>query len=256
MTPFGHYARCYDLLYRDKDYPGESRYVLDLLAAHGSRPDRLLDLGCGTGAHAEAFAADGVEVLGIDQSAEMLERAAERLSGLPPALQERLAFQRGDIRQFDLQEVFPVVTALFHVMSYQVQDTDLDATAAAVARHLAPGGLFLFDCWYGPAVLAEPPEVRSREVADKVIRATRTAYPTHYEDQHRVDVEFVLDIEDRQSGETGEVRETHRMRYLFLPELDALLSRHGMAVQGAYRWLTQEPVDATAWYACIVADKR
>ncbi|HEY2400385.1 MAG TPA: class I SAM-dependent methyltransferase, partial [Steroidobacteraceae bacterium] len=50
---FDAYAAYYDLLYRDKDYPGEARYVQSLLRRHGVSDGDLLELGCGTGRHAE-----------------------------------------------------------------------------------------------------------------------------------------------------------------------------------------------------------
>ena len=45
MSVFGPYARYYDLLYRDKDYAAEARFVADLVRAHAPRANRLLELG-------------------------------------------------------------------------------------------------------------------------------------------------------------------------------------------------------------------
>jgi len=77
---FDAYASYYDLLYRDKDYAGESRYVLDLLAQQGIPGGQLLELGCGTGRHAEHFGSAGFRVHGIDLSEKMVARAEERMS--------------------------------------------------------------------------------------------------------------------------------------------------------------------------------
>ena len=54
MNPaFDTYARYYDLLYRDKDYAGEAAYVASHIRQHAPEAARILELGCGTGAHAE-----------------------------------------------------------------------------------------------------------------------------------------------------------------------------------------------------------
>ena len=65
MSVFNHYARYYDLLYRDKDYAGEARFVHDQFAQHGLAAGRLLELGCGTGRHAVEFAKLGWIVSGF-----------------------------------------------------------------------------------------------------------------------------------------------------------------------------------------------
>nr|MBA2706707.1 SAM-dependent methyltransferase [Gemmatimonadaceae bacterium] len=52
MSVFGSYSRYYDLLYRDKDYAAESAYVASLLAVHAPGARSILEIGCGTGAHA------------------------------------------------------------------------------------------------------------------------------------------------------------------------------------------------------------
>ena len=87
----------------------------------------------------------------------MVDRANARLGGanLPP--DERVSFDIGDVRTVRFDQKFDAVAALFHVMSYQVTDSDLTETIRTASSHLAVGGVFLFDCWYGPAVADVPP---------------------------------------------------------------------------------------------------
>ena len=82
---FDSYARYYDLLYHDKDYAAESAYVASHLKRHSPRAARILELGCGTGAHAEHLARLGYAVHGVDQSETMLARAAARRKVVPPS---------------------------------------------------------------------------------------------------------------------------------------------------------------------------
>src|SRR5262249_40156392 len=123
----------YDLLYRDKDYPEEARYVRSLLARHGINGGRLLELGCGTGKHAEQLARLGYSVRGIDSSPGMVELANKRA---PAELRDGLAFELGDVRTARLGSRFDAVIALFHVASYQSANEDLTGMFATASAHL------------------------------------------------------------------------------------------------------------------------
>ena len=75
---FDAYAAYYDLLYQDKNYPKEAKYVSRLLDESGINRGEILELGSGTGKHAEEFAKMGFSVHGIDLSPEMVQKANHR----------------------------------------------------------------------------------------------------------------------------------------------------------------------------------
>jgi len=56
MKVFENYARYYDLLYHDKDYNAEAKFVHQLLQIHAPETRSILELGCGTGSHAVLLA--------------------------------------------------------------------------------------------------------------------------------------------------------------------------------------------------------
>ncbi|HEX4024342.1 MAG TPA: class I SAM-dependent methyltransferase [Steroidobacteraceae bacterium] len=246
---FEAYAAYYDLLYRDKDYPGESRYVQSLLKRHGLEAGALLELGCGTGKHADQLARLGYRVHGVDSSAAMVERARE---SVPADLRARLRFETGDARSARLAEAFDAVISLFHVASYQSSNEDLAAMFATAGAHLKSGGLFVFDFWYGPGVLTVPPSTRVKRLEDEDLVVTRIAEPTLQPNRNIVDVRYTVLVKRRSTGETFEFEETHRMRYLFLPELELMLQASGLQVLHAERWMSGE-LDLTSWLGVIVA---
>lgn len=252
MSVFGRYADWYDLFYADKDYLAESAFVDRVLRKHGANGGSLLEIGCGTGAHAESMVTHGWRVCGIDHSDQMLARARARfdLPGIGNVHQAE--FHHGDARSFDLGRQFDAAVSLFHVMSYQAEPGDLEAALKATRRHLRPGGLFLFDFWYGPAVLAQRPELRSRQVENQRHQVVRTATPTLNEDQQWVDVRYSFGIVDKMDGCHAELEELHRMRYLFPDEVTALAGRAGFRVEESMDWLTDTPPDEDSWNACAV----
>jgi predicted TPR repeat methyltransferase len=127
MSVFTSYARYYDLLYRDKPYREEADHVRRLILSHVPKAYTIVELGCGTGAHAEHLARAGMEVHGADLSEWMLERAAARRATLPDDVAQRLHFSHGDVRDVRLGVQGDAIISLFHVMSYQSENADLQA---------------------------------------------------------------------------------------------------------------------------------
>ncbi len=246
MTVFGAYSRYYDLFYRDKDYAGEADYVHGLIRRFHPAAASLLDLGCGTGRHARLLAEKGYRVAGVDRSAEMLAVAGQ-------AAPAGVTFHHGDLRTVRLGETFDVVVSLFHVISYQTGNQDLRAAFATVREHLVPGGLFIFDCWYGPAVLTDRPVVRVKRLEDGTTAVTRVVEPVLHPNDNLVDLHYQVLVRDKAAGTVDELSEIHQIRYLFRPELELLLNAAGLSLVAETEWLSGRPLGWDTWGACFVA---
>lgn len=255
MSVFGKYSRYYDLLYRDKDYRSEVEFVCTLLDRHVQGTRKILELGCGTGMHAVLLAQKGYVVHGVDMSGEMLELAAVRLAGLPQDVAQRLNFSVGDVKRCQVEGLFDVVISLFHVVSYQTTNDDLAAMFKNAAAHLRPGGLFIFDFWYGPAVLTDRPAVRIKRMESDEVAVTRLADPVMHAVSSLVDVNYHVFIRDKVTGVTEELRETHSMRYLFSTEIDLLARVSGLRVLNSCEWMTGHKPGYGTWGVCSVLVK-
>jgi SAM-dependent methyltransferase len=254
MTPvFDAYSAYYDALYRDKDYAAEVAYVDGLVQAASPGARRLLDLGCGTGMHATGFASAGYEVLGIDASASMLERARERRESLPAAIAARMAFAAGDARCFSVPAPFDAVASLFHVASYQTGNDDITAMFAAVAAALAPGGVFVFDFWHGPAVVSQRPEARSRTLATDACAIRRDARPVWRPRDNVVEVHYDIEVRALADGAVQQFGEVHPMRYFFEPELRLMLAVAGFRIVDCRAWRSDAPPTPADWSAVVTA---
>jgi SAM-dependent methyltransferase len=253
MTVFNNYAQYYDLLYQDKDYVGEANFIHRLLETHAPNAKNILDLGCGTGIHAALLAEKDYQVHGVDFSQEMLERGYERIAKSPQDITSRLQLSHGDIRQVRLNKTFDVVLSLFHVISYQTTNEDLQAAFTTAKEHLKPGGLFIFDIWYGPAVLTDPPTVRIKRLEDEKILVTRIAEPVIYPNKNCVDVNYQVFIQNKQNHLFEELKETHRMRYLFQPEIELLLQKLGMKTESPRQWLQDREAGLDTWSVYFLA---
>jgi SAM-dependent methyltransferase len=252
VTVFAGYSRYYDLLYRDKDYAGEAEYIAGLIRTYAPDARTVMEIGCGTGAHAAELAGMGYEVSGVDMSEGMLESAEARRASSPHDVASRLTFSHGDARSVRLGKKFDVVMSLFHVMSYQTSNADLAAAFATAREHLKSGGVFIFDCWYGPAVLRQWPSVTEKNLSDDSTEVYRKAVPEIHVNENTVDVNYTVLVKDKATDETETLHETHGMRYLFAPEVEMALSSAGMTLVDSRAWMKDHAPDVDTWGAVFV----
>lgn len=254
MKVFDAYGLYYDLLYKDKDYRGETDYVYSLLTSH--RPVKnVLELGCGTGMHACLFAQKGCTVTGVDQSESMLRMAEERKLSLDEAVRAKVEFVPDDIRNFSNGKKYDAVVSLFHVMSYMRSGEDLLAAFRTAEKHLLPGGVFVFDCWHGPGVLNDRPARRTKRFSDERTEVYRTADPVMHSNANLVDVNFEIEVKNKENGESTLLKETHTMHYLFTEEIAEYCKWVNFEIVLAEEWLSRKPLSESSWNACYVCKK-
>jgi len=251
--PFGVvYADAYALISHDQDYNAECDLLERIFQLYGNTIHSVLDLGCGTGNHAIPLAQRGYEVVGIDRSADMLAHARKKPANAGTNV--RLAFQQADIRMTDLRRNFDAVLMMFAVLGYQHENADVLSALRTARRHLCAGGIFIFDVWYGPAVLHERPSQRIKvipgEEGEQILRVTSGELDTK---RQLCNVYYHL-WRLRQRKLTGETEERHSVRYFFPLELNLLLECAGFAPirLGVFPHFDQEP-DETTWNVLVVA---
>ena len=246
MKQFGNiYSQYYDLLYSDKNYSGEVDYIIKLIKENSNEAKTLLDMGSGTGKHAELFCNNGYIVHGIDLSEDMLKIAKNRIKDK----EDKLSFSHSKIQELDLNKKFDVVVSLFHVMSYQNSNNELIKAFEVAKNHLKDDGIFIFDFWYGPAVLKDLPVTRIKRLVNEKIKVTRIAEPVICPDENVVDVNYDVFIKDMDSKKIIEKEELHKMRYFFDTELDLTCKQVGFVTKQKYEWLSDKNPDFNSWSA-------
>lgn len=250
---FAHYA---DPAYYDRAYRRHridvSFYVRAALELGGP----VLELGCGTGRISLPLARAGIEVVGVDLSAEMIAAARDKLSAQSEAVQRCVEFRRGDLRSLALDRTFPLIISPFNVLQHLYTRLDVERCLDVVARHLEPhSGRFVFD------VLM--PDVRSLSRNPgrryKLGKLYHPAGDKRYDYRESFDYDPITQIQyitmhfdDPDDPEASfSVPLSHRQ--FFPRELEALLHYNGFLVEALYGSFDFEPLEEeseTQVYRC------
>lgn len=242
------YSQYYDLLYRDKNYEAESRYVLNTLKNWKTEIKDVLELGCGSGNHAQYLVKNALNVWGIEQSKMMVSEArGKKIANFYP--------QIGNITSFQLDKKFDAVISLFHVISYLTENKDLLNCFQLVNQHLKLEGIFLFDVWYSPAVYTLKPETKIKRIEDGEIEIIRIAESEMRHNYNVVDVQFEVVVKNKPTNQTKTIIEKHSMRHFSIPEINLLAQMSNFQVVLVEEFLTQNPVSQTSWGVTFVLKK-
>ncbi len=207
----------------------------------------VLEVGCGTGRILIPTARSGIEIVGLDASAGMLEACRRRIGAEPPELRDRVSLHRGDMRDFDLERTFRLVTIPFRPFQHLITVADQLACLTAIRRHLAANGRLVFDVFnpsiHNLAKLAdgaetdeEPPFTlpdgriivrRHRMVERDLIRQVNTGELVYY----------VTHPDGRQER----LVQAFQMRCIFRFEAEHLLVRAGFTVDQVYSDFDRSP---------------
>ena len=243
---FNLYSGYYNLLYKDKDYKAESDYVFGKLIRYRPNLNQILELGTGTGIHADLLQKKGLEVTGIEVSKEMAKQAREK--GIECFVK--------DCSEFRLDKKFDAVISLFHVISYVTENDKLIKTFQNVHKHLKPSGIFLFDVWYAPAVYNLKPETRIKRIENEELKITRLAEPIFHCNKNIVDVNYEVIIEEKHSGKITRIHETHPMRHFSFPEIQLLASMFGFEILESEEWMTGKEPSENTWGVCFILKRK
>lgn len=141
MGAYEMLAGCYDRLTNDVDYEAIAAFYRTLLGREGVRPRTAVDLACGTGSVTAILAREGLRVIGVDMSEEMLTQAAAKTAGLEPAP----IFVRQKLQNLTLPRGVDLAVCALDSLDYITEPKDCARAIRRVYRALNPGGMFIFD---------------------------------------------------------------------------------------------------------------
>lgn len=138
------FARVYDELMDNVPYDEWTSYLVDILQQNNIQNGLVCELGCGTGNVTERLAHVGYDMIGIDNSYDMLSIAREKQYDADEDITSILYLQQ-DMREFELYGTVRAVVSICDSVNYMTQPDDLMTVFRLVNNYLDPEGLFLFD---------------------------------------------------------------------------------------------------------------
>lgn len=216
---YNEFAYFYDEFNGEADYEALYAQVKAQLDAHGITSGILADLGCGTGELTLMLAQAGYDMIGIDQSEEMLCVVRDKAEQL--GLSGGLLLLQQDLCALDLYGTIRGAVSTFDTLNHI---PDLDKVIANAAFFMEKGGVFLFDMntpYKHQAVLGE--NVFTFEEED-----ARCVWRNHYDPAARR-VTITVDIDYQ---ETGEHFHEEFFEYTYtLEEIKAALEKNGFTLE-------------------------
>ena len=224
------FAQVYDMFMDNVDYPAWSKYLIQLLKEYQVEDGLVLDLGCGTGNMTELLAKEGYDMIGVDNSEDMLEIASEKRaeSGL------NILYLLQDMREFELYGTVKAVVSICDSINYILEEDDLREVFSLVNNYLDPKGMFIFDL---------NTEAKFQAMGSEKIAEARDEgsfiWENEYDEEEKIN-SYDLTLFIREEDDLyRRYQETHFERAWSLDEIKKALTEAGMEFVAAYDAFTK-----------------
>ncbi len=226
MEAYSGFAKVYDLFMDNIPYEEWTNYVKELLAEEGIKDGILLDLGCGTGSVTELLAKAGFDMIGIDNSEEMLDIAMEKRyeSGLD------ILYLLQDMREFELYGTVKGVVSICDSMNYILDDEDLLDVFKLVHNYLDNDGIFIFDMntmYKYREILADHTFAEDREESSFI-------WENFYDEEEEINQYDLSLFVQEEDGRFRKYEETHLQRAYEQETVEELIKESGLELLHVY----------------------
>ncbi len=229
MDAYTSFAQVYDLFMDNVPYEEWGRYLSKLLSENGIKDGLVLDLGCGTGKLTRIMQSYGYDMIGVDNSYEMLDIAREHSD-------ENILYLLQDMRDFELYGTVRAIYSACDSVNYILEEEELREVFALANNYLDPGGLFVFDIntpYKYRELLGENTFAENREEGSFI-------WENFFDEEEEInEYDLTLYIKE-ENGAFMRFQETHYQRCYELDTIKRLLAEAGMEFVGAYNAYTDE----------------
>ena len=244
MEAYTGFAEVYDVFQDNVPYEEWCSYVTGLLKEYQVMDGLVLDLGCGTGSLTGLMARSGYDMIGIDNSGEMLQIAMNKrnASGLD------ILYLLQDMRGFELYGTVRAVISICDSMNYMREYEELVEVFRLVNNYLDPKGVFIFDLnteYKYRELLADNTFAEDREESSFI-------WNNFYDEEDKVN-EYDLTLFVKEGELYRKFEETHYQRAYGLDQIQQAIRDGGMEFVAAYDACTRNPVQQDSERIYVIA---
>ena len=233
MEAYTSFASVYDTFMDNIPYEEWAEYLSELLAEYEVTDGIVLDLGCGTGTLTELMAGRGFDMIGVDNSEEMLEIAMEKRAESG----RDILYLLQDMREFELYGTVRAVVSICDSLNYITEEEELEEVFRLVNNYLDPEGVFIFDfntVYKYREILGDQTIAESREECSFI-------WDNYYYEEEQIN-EYELSLFLQEEGNLyRKYVETHYQKGYELETIKNLLEKSGMKFVTAYDAFTKNP---------------
>lgn len=247
MEAYTGFAEVYDVFQDNVPYEEWCSYVTGLLKEYQVMDGLVLDLGCGTGSLTELMARSGYDMIGIDNSGEMLQIAMNKrnASGLD------ILYLLQDMRGFELYGTVKAVISICDSINYIMEYQELVEVFRLVNNYLDPKGVFIFDLnteYKYRELLADNTFAEDREKSSFI-------WNNFYDEEDKVN-EYDLTLFVKEGELYRKFEETHYQRAYGLDQIQQAIRDGGMEFVAAYDACTRNPVQQDSERIYVIAREK
>jgi len=244
MEAYTSFALVYDTFMDNVPYEKWGMRIAELLKEYGIEDGILLDLGCGTGKLTRIMEEKGFDMIGVDNSFEMLDVARE-------ASNESILYLLQDMREFELYGTVRAVYSACDSVNYILEEEDLREVFSLVNNYLDPKGIFIFDIntkYKYEELLGENTIAETREEGSFI-------WDNFYDPEDEInEYDLTLYIKD-EDERFLRFQETHYQRCYTLETIKRLLKEAGLEFVMAFDDYSTNPVHKESERILIVAQE-
>lgn len=240
------FANVYDHMMNHIPYEEWFERLKSYLAEHGITSGTICELGCGTGVMTELFAGAGFQMIGVDQSADMLAIATTKKMKTG----SDILYVEQNMENLELAEPVDAIISVCDSINYLLQEEALSAVFERVHKYLKPGGYLIFDmktayCYRN--IIGNQTWVEQDEEVSYI-------WENYYYEDSDIN-EYMLTIFRKQQDSAlyERIEEAHYQKAYTIPALKILLNQNGLEVVDCFDETMQEKPTENSERVYIVA---